>query len=342
MQDRGLKLKHIIGPQTGHKIHPDSKVEIEKFLSDVGQTGRRSTPTEIDFTTYTLRYPTHTWLTISGMEKHWQEARVQASINSPRDIQLKTKNVSRLTLQFPLDQQVLSRTESIAVSVDGASLAVQPPASGQPLVVHLERSNGAWKLVSDFDRTGLQKRPGLQGPIDDAFMDAFVFVGPEASQGQATSVDKWISDEFEHATRQWRRHYRGDVQTRSASQISDRDLADKNLVLFGTPATNPLIARVMAQMPSGLRWKDSIMIGSATASSDKHVPVFIYPNPLNPARYVVINSGFTFREFAYLNNARQIAMLPDWAIVDVTSGRNYQMPGKVVTAGFFDEQWQAN
>ena len=27
-----------------------------------------------------------------------------------------------------------------------------------------------------------------------------------------------------------------------------------------------------------------------------HVPILIYPNPLNPQRYVVLNSGFTFRE----------------------------------------------
>ena len=42
-----------------------------------------------------------------------------------------------------------------------------------------------------------------------------------------------------------------------------------------------------------------------------HAPVLIYPNPLNPKKYVVINSGFTFREFDYLNNARQIPKLPD-------------------------------
>ncbi len=44
MKERGLQLKHIIGPQTAHKIHPDSKLEIEKFLSDVSQSGRNSTP----------------------------------------------------------------------------------------------------------------------------------------------------------------------------------------------------------------------------------------------------------------------------------------------------------
>jgi hypothetical protein len=66
----------------------------------------------------------------------------------------------------------------------------------------------------------------------------------------------------------------------------------------------------------------------------------VYPNPLNPKRYVVLNSGFTFREYDYLNNARQIAKLPDWALVDIRVPANSRWPGKVVDAGFFGESWQ--
>ena len=55
---------------------------------------------------------------------------------------------------------------------------------------------------------------------------------------------------------------------------------------------------------------------------------------------MVVNSGVTFREFDYTNNARQIPKLPDWAIVDTTTPPNDRYPGKVVTAGFFDEDWK--
>ena len=68
-------------------------------------------------------------------------------------------------------------------------------------------------------------------------------------------------------------------------------------------------------------------------------PVLIYPNPLNPKRYVVLNSGFTFREYDYLNNARQVPKLPDFAVVDIRSRRSRRAPGGIVDAGFFDETW---
>src|SRR5262249_26768071 len=73
--------------------------------------------------------------------------------------------------------------------------------------------------------------------------------------------------------------------------------------------------------------------------ADNHVPVLIFPNPINPDKYLVLNSGFTFREYDYLNNARQSPKLPDWAVIDVTVPPNTRSPGGVVEAGFFSEEW---
>ena len=54
-----------------------------------------------------------------------------------------------------------------------------------------------------------------------------------------------------------------------------------------------------------------MVVGKERYPAATHAPILIYPNPLNPKKYVVLNSGFTFREFDYLNNARQIPKLPD-------------------------------
>ena len=54
----------------------------------------------------------------------------------------------------------------------------------------------------------------------------------------------------------------------------------------------------------------------------------------------MINSGFTYREYDYLNNARQVAKLPDWAVVDLKVVPDAVAPGAIPVAGFFDESWQ--
>ena len=341
MKERGLNLKHIIGPQTAHKLHPDSKVEIEKILAEVADQGRPRVAAKIDFTTYTLRYPNHSWLTLQGLEEHWQEARVEAELQPPRSIKLSTKNVSRLTIQLPADQGLLDGSGKIEIAIDGSKLQIAYAGAGQALSATLNKSSNGW-VSSDgksTDEPVLRKRPGLQGPIDDAFLDAFVFVGPESGKLTDSAIDKWVASEFAHAKQEWRRHYRGDVVVRSAAEVSADDIATKNLILFGTAETNPMIAKIAQELPVQWRGKQ-VKVGDETFDSGQFVPALVYPNPLNPGRYIVINSGFTFREYAYLNNARQIAMLPDWAIIDVTAGRNSQSPGKIASSGFFDEAWR--
>ena len=86
--------------------------------------------------------------------------------------------------------------------------------------------------------------------------------------------------------------------------------------------------------------KAQIAVGSQTFNAKSHAPVLIYPNPLNPEKYVVLNSSFTYREYDYLNNARQVPKLPDWAIIDLTTPPDARWPGKIAAADFFGEKWE--
>jgi hypothetical protein len=99
-----------------------------------------------------------------------------------------------------------------------------------------------------------------------------------------------------------------------------------------------LIAKITNKLP--VQWdKDVVRLGSKTYGAGHHVPVLIYPNPLNPKRYIVLNSGFTFREYDYLSNARQVPKLPDFAVLDVDVPVSARAAGGIVAAGFFTEEW---
>ena len=122
--------------------------------------------------------------------------------------------------------------------------------------------------------------------------------------------------------------------------VTEADIKNHNLILWGDPLSNKLLARLVDELP--MKWTPQTITvpqhGEFPAES--HALIAIYPNPLNPEKYVVLNSGFTFRDYAHLNNARQVPMLPDWAVVDLSSPPNSVWPGKIVAADFFDEQWK--
>jgi hypothetical protein len=169
-------------------------------------------------------------------------------------------------------------------------------------------------------------------------MDSFIMVRP-TGQPMNEKVAAWTGAEMNHAIDHWRRQFRGDARVKDDADITDAEIAANNLVLWGDPKSNKLLAKIAPQLP--IRWDDEgIHTPQKNYPATHYVPVLIYPNPLNPKHYIVINSGFTFREFDYLNNARQSPKLPDWAIVDISVPVSARALGGIANAGFFDESWK--
>ncbi|MBA2114034.1 prolyl oligopeptidase family serine peptidase [Bremerella alba] len=343
----GMRLTHIIGPETKHSIHADSKEIISAKLDALAEVGRITTPREIRFATYTLRYPRMHWVTVAGLQEHWKQARVHAKVDSPTNsIVIGTRNVTHLELKFPAGQQLLTVDQPVRIRIassvvggegDTFELTAPQPETDRSWSARLEFGPSGWKLGWS-EPTSLAKVPELQGPIDDAFLDRFVVVGPTGKPWNET-VNAWAVGEMDHLVDQWRQQFRGDAIVKADDAITEADIATSNLILFGDPGSNAVLAKIADKLP--IKWgKNEITVDDKTYKATENAPVLIYPNPLNPAKYVVINSGFTYREYAYLNNARQVPKLPDWAIVDVTTKPDALWPGKIVDADFFNESWQ--
>jgi len=339
LKKEGLNMLHIIGPQTAHKIHPDSLIEIERRLAQITELGRNPKPREVHFTTWTLRYNQMEWITVDGMGEHWQRARVDALVKNDQDIEIKTQNVTGLTVNFEAGHSPLNLFKTVHVTLDGTFLEAGQPKTDRSLVAHFTKAGGKWSVLAETKESpALAKRHGLQGPIDDAFWDAFVYVTP-TGPALNPAVEKWVGSEMPRAAREWQKQFRGEAPQKKDTEIQDDDVKDKNLILWGDPSSNAVLKKIADKLP--IKWTaDGIEANGQKYAANENVPLLIYPNPLNPARYVVINSGITYREYDYLNNARQVPKLPDWAIVNLSEAPNAVTPGKVVSAGFFDEAWK--
>ncbi len=337
MKAEGIELTHIIGPKTEHKYHPDAINEISRRIDSIVAAGRNSLPRRVKFTTWTLRYNRMAWVQVDALGEHWQRARIEAEIRNNAPIQITTQNVTAMTLQMESGQCPLDNSRRPTVVIDRQEVAAAPVMSDRSWTSRFRKLDGKWTLI-EKDEEGLGKRHGLQGPIDDAFMSSFVFVRP-TGKTMNDKVAAWSSSEMERAVIQWRKHFRGEAQVKTDSEINEADIANSNLVLWGDPTSNSVLAKLIGRLPIG--WNaQTVKVGEQTFAAANHVPVFIFPNPLNPKRYVVINSGFTFREAHHLTNAQQTPKLPDWAVVDLSVPASPFAPGRIATAGFFGERWE--
>jgi poly(3-hydroxybutyrate) depolymerase len=325
MAKEGLTLSRVTGLNIGHAYTPDAIVQLDKMMDALAQKGRVAYPREVRFTTWTLKYNRMRWVVVDGLEKHWERARVAAVVEGDQTVRATTANISALSFDMGPGAEVLSPAAKASVVIDGQTLAAPAPLTDGSWTVHFRKTAGKWAIADDDSKT-VRKRHDLQGPIDDAFMDRFLMVTPTGAPMNELQ-GKWAKSEEEHAIKLWRTQMRGDAPVKKDSEITDADIAGSNLVLWGDPQSNKIIARIADKLPA-LKW-------TATTA-----PVMIYPNPLNPKKYIVINSGITFREYAMPNNSLQVAYLPDYAMVDLTEPPNDRWPGKIVEAGFFGETWE--
>jgi dienelactone hydrolase len=335
--ESGIRLRHVIGPQTAHSYHPDSAAEVERSMDSLAEIGRDRFPTAVHLVTYTLKYDRMSWVTVEGVSEHWQRSAVEATLADASSVDVFTDNVTDLAFDFPAGWCPLDVDQPVLAIIDNQEIRLPQPLSDRSWHAQLHLADGKWEAGAR-PAEGLRKRHDLQGPIDDAFMDRFLFVRPSGNAAHE-GAGKWALAELDRAIEHWRRHFRGVAPVKQDSEVSDDDIANSNLVLWGDPSSNRLLAKIVDQLP--IVWKkDEITVAERRFAADDHALIMIYPNPLNPRRYVVLNSGFTFRDYAYLNNARQVPKLPDWAVIDLRTPPNSLWPGKVAAAGFFDEAWR--
>ena len=308
-----LRTLFLIGPKTAHAWHPESRAESNVFIRKALETADRI-PDRVRFVTYTTRFNKAWWLAVTGLDKTYTRAEVDATRSRGGETYtLTTKNVSRLEIQ----------ASAGAFTIDGRTIK----AGANPSFV---KTGSAWTLASNTN-SGLRKVHGLQGPVDDAFVDPFLCVRPTGTPWNPVSRE-WSAKTLEVFSANFAKWLRGDVRVKDDARVEASDIADYNLILFGDPGSNSVIAKVIGQLP--IRWsKTDITIGKHTFGASDHVPVMVYPNPLNPRRYVVINSGHTFGEDDFRGtNAWLYPRLGDYSVLTAA--------GDVALSGFFDEQWR--
>jgi hypothetical protein len=276
------------------------------------------------------------WVTITGLLRHWEDSRVDADVDGDTRIIVKTKNISGLHLSSPWKDGPM---RAIQVVIDGKAIDVAPAAIGSGGANFTQR-DGVWQAVAKGTTPppSLQKQHGLQGPIDDAFMAPFLVVTP-SGKCASPQVQKWVDFELAHQQDRWQAVFRGELRVKADTEVTDEDIRQFHLILWGDAQANRLVARLVDKLP--IQWdKQTLSVNGQKFDAATHVPVLVYPNPLNPTKYVVLNSGPTFREDDDRTNSLQNPKLPDWAILDVTSAPTGRSAGKVAAAGFFDEQWK--
>lgn len=334
-----LPFVNLISPGTGHLIDPTTHAEQLRRIGEYAARGLDHAPPHLRFVTWTLKYNRCHWLEVLALQQHYVRAEIIASVDEHGSIEIdEPTNITQFAIHPPM-----VKTAHTRLKIGG--MEVNFPQHDSALVFGLR--NGAWQYVgarSEVDSAG--KRPGLQGPIDDAFCAPFLCVRGTGKPWNS-EVNAWASASLRRFEYEWARYMRGELPVKNDTDVTEADVQEKHLVLFGDPGSNSWIARALPKLP--VSWtRDDIRLRDVKYSAKNHAPVLICASPFAANRYVVINSGHTFheKEFAAFNYLL-FPRLGDWAIIEMSPESEQweptspTFPEKVIRAGYFDEQWQA-
>ena len=334
LADEGMKLAHVIGAGMGHKYDAGSIQAINHRIGSILRHRTAGFVPEIRWTGYTLRYPSMHWFRAERLAEHWTRAEARAATDfAQSSIDVKVSGVNAFSLTLDAGEWAGPVDKPVRVSVNGIEILTSPPLTDRSWQASFAvDGNGRWQESAPSGV--LAKSPGLQGPIDDAFMSRFVAVLPEG-QGFDAGIHNQIMANLSRFQMEWKAQFRGDVPVVSASSLTEADVASSNLILFGDPSSNEVIRKVMEGLP--FRWdRRGIHTRTASYPATSYYPKMIFPNPLNPRKYIVLNSGFTFDRTLLGSNADQTPKLPDFAFIRI----NQDGSETISRAGFFDEQWK--
>jgi hypothetical protein len=317
---KGTPAIFLISQNTGHGTSPLVREQLDSFLKKYGDRGRVS-PDHIRFMTYTTRYNRDYWVSLDRLQQHYERAEVDASrLDAGQRYEITTKNVTRLTLR--------ETGHARSAKIDGQQLRLKPASE-----IVLEKGGSGWSVGHPGAAKDLHKVHGLQGPIDDAFLDPFLLVRPTGTPWNP-AVNEQVLRTLARFDRLYARFFRAHPRVIDDKDVTAADLAKYNIVLFGDPGSNRWIAKVAAKLP--LRWtRESIAIGQQNFPASASFPAMVYVNPLSPSHYVVLNTGLTIDDREYRGDYG-MPRLGDFAILKVKDGADV---GEPVYAGLFDESW---
>jgi pimeloyl-ACP methyl ester carboxylesterase len=271
------------------------------------------------------------WIRIDEQEKPFFESRVEAKV-SGSSITLNTVNIRQMTLS--LDESLVPEG-SLSIVINGRGLTCI--YGDQPLLSFYKKGDrfvpGAVKHAGAF------KQHGFYGPMKQAYFSPFVVVyGTKADSATTGFLYRQAAAE---AFRWWQRA-NGCVDVVADTEVTQEMIQRRNLIIFGGPGENSFTSRINSMLPirSGT---ESVFVGPKEVRGKGLGVEFIYPNPLNPDKFVFVHEGNDSTGLAISNSFSTVysgAGLPDFMVFgEEVKQKSW---GGVICAGFFNTDWKVD
>ncbi len=313
-------------------------------------------PPEVRIRANRLRTAKHAWFQVERFI--WDGFAEVSAVRSAAAFDITARNVERFTIgSAPV-------AGLYAVTVNGVGCGSHVVPVTIELVID---AGGAVTGTEPVPAVVREKTPSLEGPVGRAFTDAFIvaygsLLGPLGTP--ETDQNKADAEEF---CRAWTDDWIGAIDTPGAYgfnavitpvdevALGSVDLNATNLVIFGSEESSSYVDQMInGALPFNLPVsivQTQITVDGQSFTVPNHGLWMAYPNPLAPARLVVVGFNVVgdggdghYGEIFWTQQAYSW-MWPDYVVFDTAAAMRPEADGQSYTAdqyvlaGTFDRDW---
>jgi len=313
----GYNVRYVELPGYGHEELSVMTSVIDWFL----QHQRVASPPRVRLRSAELQNASAYWVRVEQAASPKEFMVVDAEITGPNTIRVDSQNVLAL---------------SLAPKIVDASRPVRVIWNGE-LHTLMAGHHRLALSAPGYHKADGDKNSVVAGPIGEIFNTPFAVVTGTASADPA--MKEMCRRKAEAVVNFWKQWQRQPPRIFLDSEISDADAARYSLLLIGGAEAN-LAARKLGRVNIA---PDRVTIqGRSFAANGARVQA-IFPNPLNPQRYVLLVGASSAGALSLWTPDRLRDARFDFVIEDgrVPSGTERVPPSQIwVAGGWFDRRWQ--
>ncbi|HET6428171.1 MAG TPA: 5'-nucleotidase C-terminal domain-containing protein [Phycisphaerae bacterium] len=283
LRSMGYPVSVIMGHH-GHARAPYENVEEMKRLLAWAKTQRRDLwPKHVRYATWNLTWHQAYWVQIERMIEPVLAAQIDVQVAPGNRIDVAAQNVGAYRLS--LSDKLVEPAKPVTVTTNGK------PSYAGPFQADLLIN------VTDPPAGAFAKTPQTPGGIGARIVHSYY--GLKRDGGFRMTGRRWLTvkptggdEEVRKLLAAW-----GPDYGKADSEVTDADMAQYNLFLLGGPEVNQLTARIAGKLPVRFE-RGRFTVGEKVYDRPENCVKFIHPNPLHPAKYVIVYAFNDAKTFA--------------------------------------------
>jgi len=258
--------------QHGHSYQAYEDAEEFQHILDWAKTKRRDLhPRRLRYSTWNLTWPTAYWVTVERTSEPCLACRIDAEIGDDNRIDVRAWNVAAYGLQ--LSDKLVSPDKQVVVMTNSQMSYAGP--FKRELRIELVRPPAGKYIKSEAMPDGIVAQTAERSYGPDQYLaipgQTFLAVNPTGMDDEtAQLLAGWYPE-----------------SARADIDITDEDMAEQNLFIYGGPTVNRFAERIAADLPVRFE-RGRFFVGDKTYDQATHCVTLLHPNPLNPSKYIVL------------------------------------------------------